>query len=405
MNNNVFSFTQLDKEITDDEILEISRKQNKTVHEVKADLAHALKDLEYTTKEINNIISRNNYKAFPDNRIRIGEYGSNGEFNDKYMCHDCGEYVSQFSTDDMALVTGFGPTNSPTAGTLSIIFRLLDIQKKTNIYSHVIISDLGALNSRKKPLHDLLRNTEQFIRFISDLGFDYNCGEIRTHNHFDHSRVFTIASSVLSLEDFDDNKEATEDMYKRLKIQGNDFSTMVDQTFTVADILLPGIRDNKKLVLVSAGLEEHYYPRLTRIVIDRIKSGKGGINELINDEPKISAIYGKLINGLFPFVKMSKSIPDSAINIGDTESNIREKILYCGSRNEVVILQMMELASDWDIEKIKKARVLFENREELKNEWIELKKEYLEFFISIKRLWDKSAPTKTYIIKNRIFTK
>ena len=267
-----------------------------------------------------------------------------------------------FRSNEVALVTGFGPTNSPTAGTLSVIFRLLEIQKKTKIYCHVIISDLGALNSRRKKLADLLKVSERFKRFIKKLGFDYKLGAIRTHNYFDLLRVASLTSSVLSVNDFEQNKEATEDMYERLKISGNDFSTMVDKNFTVADILLPAIRDRKKLVLVVAGLEEHYYPKLSRDVIGRLKKEKGGLRELVSHNPSVCAAYGKIIEGLFPYVKMSKSIPESSINIGNTCAEIKEKILNCGDRNEHVILQMMEVASDWNQLKIKRAKACFDKR-------------------------------------------
>lgn len=403
MKNSFFNTNGQIENLSDSELLEIAKKQNKSLEEIKADLHFAIVDLEYSVKEIETIIQKNNYTLFPDHRVHIGEYGMNHEIDYKFLCHDRGEFISSFSISNMALVTGFGPTNAPTAGTLSVILRLLDIQNTTRIYSHVIISDLGALNSRKKPFSELLRYTDQFIAFICELGFDLSCGEIRTHNNNDHARVTSIASSVLTLDDFLENKEVTEDMYKRLKIQGNDFSTMVDQTFTVADILLPIMRDNKKLVLVSSGLEEHYYPRLTRIVIDRISKSRGGLGELIDGEPVISAIYGKIISGLFPYVKMSKSIPDSAINIGDTEKVISDKILHCGPRNEFVVLQMMEIASNWNTVKINHAKEVFNNLNTDINEWKNLKQEYLDYFLQIKNIWEKNQNNQVFSIKNKLF--
>ncbi len=396
-------FFNMDFNISDEKIKEMAKKEGKDFREMKEDIKSAVNDLKYTKSEIRNIIEENNYKFFPDNSVHIDDYGKNGEFENSYLCHDHGEYLSSYKKDDIALVTGFGPTNSPTAGTLSIIFKLLNLQRDAKIYSHVIISDLGALNSRKKPLNLLLDNTDRFIEFISKLGFDYSNGEIRTHNNYDHLRTFAICSSQLDLQDFLVNKEFTDDLYKKLKVQGNDFSLMVDQTFTVADIMLPIIRDKKRMVLVSAGLEEHYYPRLSRLIIDRIKSGSGGINNLISDDVKISAIYGQFISGLFPYVKMSKSIPSSAINIGDTEENIKDKILNCEAVNEEVIFQMINLASNWDFKKLKAVKEAFALRKENKKAWEMYKKEYLEFFISIKKIWDETKPKKYIDVKDRIY--
>lgn len=313
----------------------------------------------------------------------------NGELNDKYSCYDGIKNLSKFSKDELAIVTGFGPTNAPTAGTLSSIFKVLELQKQTGIYTHIIVSELSALNSRQKPLDELFQCTNQFIRFIKKLGFDESNGEIRTHNFLDHSRTFSIISSVFKVSDFADG-EAMDEMYKRLNLLGNDFSTMVSQAYTVADIVLPIIRDKKKGVIVPAGLEEHLYPFLARVSIERIKKKTGGINHLVDKDAEVGALYGKLIGGLFPYVKMSKSIKDSSINLGDTKEEIYSKIVNCGSRDEEVILQMMILASNWQHDVITKAKQAYENMSDDYDKWLEFKKKYYDFFIEIKQLWDES---------------
>lgn len=389
---------------TQEEIGEIARRQGKSFQEVEKDIIYALEDLRYSQKEIEETIKRNSYGIFPDSRISVGNYGKNNEINNAFLCHDHAQFCSCYSPKDIALVTGFGPTNAPTAGTLSIIFRLLEIQKKALLYCHVIISDLGAFNSRKKPLGLLLENTNRFIRFIKELGFNEKNGELRTHNYFDFFKVSALTSSLITTQDLDENQEATEKMYKRLNLQGNDFSTMVDKNFTVADILLPIIRDRKKLVLVVAGLEEQYYPRLSRIVINRMKKTGGGLEEFVRHKPEVSALYGRIIEGLFPYVKMSKSIPESSINIGDSPVEIRRRILDCGERNEHVVLQMMELASVWSPSKIEAAQTSFQKRDLAPREWRSMKNEYLEFFLNLKKLWDKTAvDAKIKGIRKKIF--
>lgn len=375
--------------LSKEELQEIALKQNKSIEEVEKDYKYALKDLEYTNKEINSIIDNFNYTRFP-NTIHINEYGKKDELNTKYLCCDNLEIFNEIKPEDLAIVTGFGPTNSPTAGTLSAIFRVLELQKETGIYTHIIISELSALNSRQKPFDELLKNTYQFITFIKKLGFDESNGEIRTHNYLDHSRTFSIISSVLKIEDFLEHSEATDDMYKRLNLLGNDYSTMVSQVYTTADIVLPVIRDKKKGVIVPAGLEEHHYPYLARVVIERMKNKKGGVNDLVKHNPEVGAVYGKLISGFFPYVKMSKSIKESSINLGDSKEELYNKIINCGKRNEEVILQMMLLASNWDAEKIKSAKEAYQNLSLNYENWKKLKIDYYKFFLKIKELWDES---------------
>lgn len=388
-------------DLTTEELKELAIKSNKTVEEVANDYKYALKDLEYSVKKIDSIIDEHNYKRLPDN-IDILGYGINSELNDKYSCYDGIKELSNFSKSELALVTGFGPTNPPTAGTLSSIFKILEMQRETGIYTHIIISELSALNSRQKPLDELFDYTNQFINFIKKLGFDETNGEIRTHNFLDHSRTFSIISSVFKVSDFADG-EATDEMYKRLNLLGNDYSTMVSQVYTVADIVLPIIRDKKKGVIVTAGLEEHLYPFLGRVAIERLKKKSGGLNNLVDKDAKIGALYGKLISGLFPYVKMSKSIKESSINLGDTSEELYEKIVECGKRNESVILQMMILASNWDHNEIENAKKAFNNREKDYITWLKIKKNYYKFFVKIKKLWDDSGENRTINTYNELF--
>src|SRR5690606_20800198 len=202
--------------LSNDELKEIAEKQNKSIEEVANDLKHALKDLEYSNNKLGKIIEDFKYVKFPNN-IQLHGYGKHNELNSKYLCYDNLEIFNKIPTTELAIVTGFGPTNSPTAGTLSSIFRVLELQQQTGIYTHIIISELSALNSRQKTLNELIRNSYQFISFIKKLGFNEKNGEIRTHNFHDHARVFSLVSSVLSTEDLLENREVTNDMYKRLQ--------------------------------------------------------------------------------------------------------------------------------------------------------------------------------------------
>lgn len=375
------------------ELKEIAEQQNKPIEEVANDYKHALKELKYTNKKLHKIIKDFQYTKFPCN-IRLHNYGKNDELNSKYLCYDNLEIFNKIPANELAIVTGFGPTNSPTAGTLSSIFRVLELQKCTDIYTHIIISELSALNSRQKPLNELIQNTHQFISFIKKLGFDEKKGEIRTHNHHDHARVFSLVSSVLDTGDLLENREVTNNMYKRLQLLGNDFSKMVSRTYTMTDIILPIVRDKKRGVIVPVGLEEHHHPHLSKIALNRMKLKNGGVNSLVDQDAEIGALYGRLINGLFPYAKMSKSIPESSINVGDSSMELNRKIINCGERNEEVILQMIVLASNWSPGKLIEAKSAFENLKTDYKSWKKIKYEYLNFFIEIKALWEMSKYQK-----------
>ncbi len=392
-----------DTVLSDEELRNIAKKQNKSVEEVINDFNHALKDLEYSNKKLDEIIDSFRYTKFPNNLLLHG-YGKNNELNSKYMCSDNLEVFNSILPSELAIVTGFGPTNSPTAGTLSSIFKVLELQKQTGIYTHIVISELSALNSRQKPLNELIANSHQFVSFIKKLGFDENNGMIRTHNYHDHSRVFSLVSSVLSTSDLLENREVTNEMYKRLDLLGNDFSKMVSRTYTMSDIILPIIRDRKKGIIVPVGLEEHHHPYLARKVLERMKLKKGGLGSLVYQNAQIGALYGKLIKGLFPYVKMSKSIPDSSINVGDTKEELHRKIIDCGKRNEEVILQMMVLASNWNPDKLAEAKSAYENLTTDYGTWEKAKYDYLEFYLDIKNMWESSRYQKEVNAYTELFS-
>ena len=379
--------------LSDKELKEVALKQKKSIEEVANDYKHIIKDLEYSNKKLNEIIESSAYVRFPNN-FSLHGYGKNNELNSKYLCYDNLDIFNKIPQTELAIVTGFGPTNSPTAGTLCSIFRVLELQKLTGIYTHIIISELSALNSRQKPLNELIKNSHQFISFIKKLGFDEKNGEIRTHNNHDHSRVFSLVASVLSTSDLLEKMEVTNDTYKRLQLLGNDFSKMVSRTYTMTDIILPIIRNKKRGVIVPLGLEEHHHPHLAKIALNRMKLKIGGLDSLVRNDAEIGALHGKLISGFFPYVKMSKSIPDSSINLGDSEEELHKKIIECGKRNEEVVLQMMVLASDWNPNKLNEARSAFENLTKDYKLWKKIKYDYLRFFVKVKNLWEESRYDK-----------
>lgn len=85
---------------------------------------------------------------------------------------------------------------------------------------------------------------------------------------------------------------------------------------------------------------------------------------------------------------MSKSILESSINLDDSTEELKQKILECDPKDEKIILQMINLVSDWDLKKINKANVAFQK--EKSKEWLKYKKDYLKYFIGLKEIWEKT---------------
>ena len=386
-------------------VKEKKEKENRTTEDIVSEYEHALKELKYSQQKLKEIIKKFKYKKITKNKNNIFKIFNKIDISSKYCCYNNLDKIDKIPKKDIAIVTGFGPTNSPTAGTLASIFRAIKLQKETGIYTHIIISEFSALNSRQKPLDELLKNSERFINFIKKVGFSESNGEIRTHNYHDHSRTVSIVSSVLTISDLIKNQEVTKDTYDRLGISGNDFSKMISRVYTISDIILPIIRDKKKAVIVPVGLEEHHHPLLAGEVIERLKKKTGGVSLLLNKDAIISALFGKIISGFYPYVKMSKSIPDSSVNIGDDENVIYKKIVESKKKDDKVILEMIQLASDWDTKKIQKAEEYYKNRVKDYQNWKKIKIEYYNFFIKLKKIWESIPDKKIEDPRKKIFIK
>jgi len=347
---------------------------------------HAKKEVVMDEAFVSSIMKSEGYKSLEEGNFSIGNVSDEDFFRNKFSCQWQLDVFNEVPKNKCHLVTGFGPTNSPTGGTLSIILRALFFDKYAKIDSTIIISNLGAFNSRNIGIDKIQQITPRFFEFLRLLGYK---GEVRTHDDRDMLVVSAFTSKVTQLNDFIKNQEATAKLYQKLGIQGNDFGTYLDMNFTVADIVVPFIKERKERVLVFVGIEEYYFPKLAEIVTDRLQNKYGTL--FTENNIKVSAIFGKLINGLNGYPKMSKSIPDSSINLDDSDDVIKKKIMECDPEDEKVILQMIQLVSDWEVSKVNKAKQSFE---ENSPEWNKMKTEYLKYYLNIKRLWEKTRPKK-----------
>ncbi len=351
---------------------------------------HLLNELVKMKRGISNTIRRNGYIKFPNDFIFFG-YGKNNELNDKFLCYTPNlKKIVKLKKSDIVIVSGVGATNPPTMGTMSEILNLLDLQKKTHIYLHFIVNDLGSINARNISIEKVLNLTEQYINFMKKLGFDEKYGEIVTHNDWDHQRIFALVARAVSLADFNNNTEVTDETYDRLELRGRDFPVLIDHVFTATDVLYPIIKHKKRGVVVVSGLDEFYHANIGGIALERMKKDKD-LRGLIPRDIQVGAIYSRIIRGIYPYFKQSKSIPNSSVNLGLSEQQIKKRIMNCEEKDEKMILEMIELSSSWDREKIIDAKNKFKNRHAESDEWLEVKKTYLDEILCFKKIWDSSA--------------
>jgi hypothetical protein len=105
--------------------------------------------------------------------------------------------------EDFHIVTGFGPTNAPTAGTLSIMCGIVEAQQAFRLPLTVVISDLGAWNCRNVAWADLCEFRNRMRAFLLSLGFDDTVGKIRSHLETENLIRAGRIARYLKLEDFE----------------------------------------------------------------------------------------------------------------------------------------------------------------------------------------------------------
>src|ERR1700683_5128881 len=149
--------------------------------------------------------------------------------------------------EDFHIVTGFGPTNAPTAGTLSIMCGIVEAQRAFRLPLTVVISDLGAWNCRNVAWADLCEFRNRMRGFLLSLGFDDTVGKIRSHLETENLVRAGRIARYLKLEDFEQYQEEFLALYSSQGLLGSRVGLLVDSLYTVADILQPIERGSSSL--------------------------------------------------------------------------------------------------------------------------------------------------------------
>lgn len=288
---------------------------------------------------------------------------------------------------DLHVVTGFGPTNAPTAGTLSVMIGIVELQRRLGVPMTVIVSELGAWNSRNVPWADLLAVRDQMLAFLRAIGFDETTGELRTHLHEGNLTRAGRIARYLTPGDFAEHREDLNDLYDAHGLLGGEVGLTVDTLYTVADILGPAEAGSRNILMVS-GMEEAYFTQLARIVLDR-QNEAGDLG--LGWSADVGAVYFRVIGGLGGYPKMSKSIPASAIHLGMSADNLASKILSDSESDQAALFDAISLASGWSDERLHSLQDAYDSRDADPAAWAGIKSDYLDTFIKYADLWKRCA--------------
>jgi tryptophanyl-tRNA synthetase len=310
----------------------------------------------------------------------------------RFSHHDRADQVLAAAPGEpLAIVTGFGPTNAPTAGTLSVMLGALELQRHLRAPMTIVVSELGAWNSRNVPWSQLTGVRDQMFAFLRAIGLDATPQDagVRVRSHLDAGNLVRCGriARFLASQDFLDHREDLLELYQDHGLLGSGIGIIVDALYTVADILAPAEAGASRVLMLS-GLEESYFTELSRLVLQRQRDA-GDLSLGWNLD--LGALYFRVLEGLGGYPKMSKSIPASSIHLGMTDDEIAARLLAGDEASQRPLLSAIELSSGWSPGDIDLARDAFAARGNDPSGWEQAKARFTDTFTCYARLWRKAG--------------
>lgn len=332
-------------------------------------------------------------KEFGYNPLRFGKINFNlgkidkKELQARWICHSEGDKFSEDLRQDrrVMVTTGIGLSAPPHVGTLAQIVNAIFLQE-SGIPVQMVLGDLDAYNGKNIPLQTTRDLAKKYRNFILKLGFKIGNGSVLRdqYNHLHILRTMYLCGKYMNDSDFDWTEE---DLHKFYASKGRvdkdmTFRRKLSLALMTADFVDLFLSDKYEAVLVMLGIDEHKYVLFSQEVLDKMK--RGGIIK-IGD---LAAIYSHMNKGFNNYPKMSKSFPDSSIDVEMSSSQIVHRIVYeegeYKKANESPVYQMMTSVGNFSLQDLTKRYLACETKSEL---WIKYKKEYAEMLVSIFEKW------------------
>jgi tryptophanyl-tRNA synthetase len=343
--------------------------------------------MEFNDRYYQSIISFYNYDPIEVDMVNfsIGEMDKS-ELLSQWLCHYQGkEFAKKFHQGKKCIVTtGFGLSGPPHIGTISQIMKAIRLQRK-RIPVQIVLGDLDAVNGKSIDYSYTQELVGKYRDFIINLGFKEEQGSIlRSQSEM----LGVLKTAYLIGHEIDDEmfENTEEDLHEFYSKRGKVDPTMsyrrkLSLNLMIADFI-DLFWDGYKAVLVYLGIDEHRYVLMANKVLDRIKKNNGYSNVCL------SSMYSPIIKGFNGYPKMSKSFPESGINVNTNPDKVMSMILdEKGSVDpeENVVCQMLSSVSYFSIAEISSA---WQSCKENNGDWVKWKRSYAEQLIDILDKWN-----------------
>jgi tryptophanyl-tRNA synthetase len=274
------------------------------------------------------VVQEHGYDTFEMERFTFALAGLGAdELNVRWLCHHRANDFAATPPTSRVVTTGFGMSGVPHMGTVSQIRGIIALQAGGE-RCQIVLGDLDAHNGKGRSLEQTRELAERFTRFCRRMGFDDDAGVLRNQfNDLDCLRNMYLLGFYANDADFDRAEEDNHGYYTAMGLVDDrmTFRRQLSLSLMAADFVTLG--QDFDAVLVMLGVDEHKYVRFTREVAQRF-----GQDTSLRGDFTLASIYSRLTSGFGGHPKMSKSIPDSSINVTSTADEIMARVMSDDSR-------------------------------------------------------------------------
>lgn len=308
----------------------------------------------------------------------------------KFAAVDGREAVASATPGSTIFTTGIGMTGPPHLGTLGQILTAIEFQQ-AGFDVQLVLADLEPYHSGAD-LESMMSLANRYREFISDIGFDPGGGCLRTQEE----SVDVMHSAQLLAPYFNPEKgnyfgnrnptdweRAVEDAYKQAD-SPTDMSgptSEAAQTHSLllhlTDFLHPLMEWDYDQIVITLGIDEQGLTVGTRNFLNETEV-----------DGTVAGLHTKMLPGIGEYPKMSKSIPESVIDMTMDPASIRRLIADFeddfDQPDESSVFQMMLLASTYSPEKLER---MYDRCTEGGETWESARAEYADHLAEFAEKW------------------
>lgn len=276
----------------------------------------------------------------------------------KFAAVDGRETVADATDDATIVTTGVGMSGPPHLGTLGQILTAIELQEQ-GVDVQLVVADLEVYHGGG----DLERVTslaERYRDFISALGFDADRGRLRAQE--ESLDVMHSGHLLARYYDPDDGgyfpdgeptewERAVSEAYDRIDPEDDVTGPTSDAAGThsivlhLTDFLHPLLKQDYERVVIMLGIDEH-----------GLTVGTRNFLRDTDVDGTVAGLHTRMIPGTGEYPKMSKSLPDSVVDVTMDRETIRRRVVSFDDEYdrpaESSVFQMMALASTYSPQKL-----------------------------------------------------